>query len=65
MRYLKGSALLWVGLIFGIMATAAVAQLVQSPSQINGCVYNSSPPTLSNLQQSQFQCDSSGKLLLH
>ena len=35
---------------------------VSTPSAINGCVYNSSPPTLTNKQTAPFSCDSTGKL---
>lgn len=33
-----------------------------APSQIPGCVYLSSPPTLTNLQTSPFLCDINGRL---
>ncbi len=40
------------------------AQLV-SPAAVNGCVYLSTPPSLSDKQTVAFQCDSSGKLITH
>lgn len=33
-----------------------------APAQINGCVYFSTPPSLTNGQSSAFTCDSTGKL---
>lgn len=38
-----------------------VAQ-VSTPAAVNGCVYNSSPPTLTDKQTAPFSCDSTGKL---
>jgi len=35
---------------------------VSTPAAINGCVYNSSPGTLTNGQSAPFSCDSTGKL---
>lgn len=56
---------LGVGFVIGSMSPIgkAVAQLVQGPAQINGCIYLSSPPTLTNGQQTTFLCDSHGSLL--
>lgn len=33
-----------------------------APNAINGCVYNASPPTLTDKQSAAFSCDSTGKL---
>ena len=53
---------LWV-LAALLFATPVYAQQT-SPAQVNGCVYNSSLPTLTNGQSSVFQCDVNGKLLV-
>ncbi len=51
----------WALALLGI--TVAVAQQ-KSPDAVNGCVYNSSPPTLTDKQTTPFQCDSAGRLLV-
>lgn len=35
---------------------------VSTPAAVNGCVYNSSPPSLTDRQTVPFSCDSTGKL---
>lgn len=46
-----------------LYAAAMVAKAGPStPAQINGRVYNSSPPTLTDGQTAPFSCDSTGKL---
>jgi len=54
---------LWMALGAAIAAAvgAAVAQN-PTPNVLPGCVYNLTPPTLSNGQQSVLQCDSTGAL---
>lgn len=51
-----------LGLVIG-SAGLALAQTALQPAAINGCIYNSSLPTLTNRQSTVFHCDSSGKLL--
>ena len=48
--------------ILAVLGVSAV-QAQPAPAAINGCVYLSSPPTLTNGQTSPFQCDVNGKLL--
>lgn len=46
-----------------MVAGALIARAGPStPAQINGCVYNSSPPSLTDGQTAPFSCDSTGKL---
>lgn len=56
-----------VGVALGLAAASAVslAQSSLQPAQINGCVYASSLPILSNNQSVQFQCDVNGQLLVN
>lgn len=35
---------------------------VSTPAAVNGCVYNVTPPTLTDRQTAPFSCDSTGKL---
>lgn len=51
---------LFLGLFFGLLTQAALAQ---TPGSLPGCQYNATPPTLSDKQQSIWQCDSNGKLI--
>lgn len=46
-----------------LIASPALAQQT-TPAQVNGCIYNSSLPILTNGQSSVFQCDVNGKLLV-
>lgn len=50
------------GILAAGMVTYSLSQ--NAPSEIAGCVYNSSLPTLSNLQTTTLQCDANGQLLL-
>lgn len=52
------------GLVIGALTPVgpAFAQLFQ-PAAVNGCIYFSSAPTLSNRQQNTFRCDSNGRLV--
>jgi hypothetical protein len=54
----------WMGL--GALISAAIgtalAQSKQAPNSIPGCVYNVTPPTLTDKQTSALQCDINGKL---
>ena len=59
MTYKLALWLTWATIGGGLIGYA-VAQ--QAPQVIPGCVYNATPPVLSNGQQSALQCDSSGKL---
>lgn len=52
------------GLTLG-SAGLALAQALVAPAAVNGCVYNSTAPTLSNRQQTVFECDVNGKLITH
>ena len=52
------------GLIVGSVGIALAAGAI-SPAAVNGCVYNSTAPTLSNRQQTVFECDVNGKLITH
>jgi hypothetical protein len=56
--------MLWMALGALICAAvgAAIAQSPQGPNVIPGCVYNATPPTLSDKQQTTLQCDVNGKL---
>lgn len=56
--------LIWMGLGALISAAigAALAQSNQGPNTIPGCVYNATPPSLSDKQQTTLQCDVNGKL---
>lgn len=53
--------LAWVAGLIGV--TVAIAQQ-SSPAAVNGCVYNATPPTLTDKQSTVFQCDVNGKLLV-
>jgi len=54
---------LWMALGAAIAAAIGVATAQQtSPNVIPGCIYNSSPPTLTNGQSTVLQCDVNGKL---
>lgn len=50
-----------MGLAADLLIRSVVAQQF-SPGVIPGCVYNVTPPTLSNGQQSALQCDVNGRL---
>jgi hypothetical protein len=56
--------ILWMalGAIIAAAIGAAIAQSPQGPNVIPGCVYNATPPTLSDRQQTTLQCDVNGKL---
>ena len=53
---------LWI--LFGALIAAAIGTAVAQrvPSEFPGCVYNTTPPTLTNGQVSTLQCDVNGKL---
>lgn len=60
--------LLLIGLSAGV-AAITLAEIgnyafSQAPSEIIGCVYNSSLPTLSDKQTTALQCDTNGQLIL-
>ena len=44
---------------------AIVGAQQTGPSAINGCVYLASPPSLTDLQQYVYTCDSTGKLRMN
>lgn len=53
-------------ILVGLTIIGAIAQLVAqptTPTELPGCVYNSTPPTLTNRQITTFQCDVNGKLI--
>jgi len=54
--------LLWI--ICGALIAAAVGTALaqRNPTDFPGCVYHSSPPTLTDGQMSVLQCDVNGKL---
>lgn len=61
MTYKLALVLTWVA--FAAMVTGyAVAQSVRGPDSLPGCIYNSSPPTLTTGQVTALQCDSAGRL---
>ena len=50
-------------LLFALLcASCPVAALAQVPQVVTGCVYNSSAPTVANLQSISLQCDDNGNL---
>lgn len=49
------AAIIIVGIAIGFAQVTA-------PAAVNGCVYYSTPPTLTNGQTYPFTCDSGGKL---
>lgn len=51
-----------LGALLALASFGAYAQ--PAPSEIPGCVYNSTPPTLANFQTAPFQCDVNGRLKL-
>ncbi len=52
---------LWM-LLGATLAAGVGYATAQSPQVLPGCIYNSSPPTLTNGQQTTLQCDVNGKL---
>lgn len=54
--------LLWMAL--GALIAAAIGGAIAQnvPSTYPGCVYNATPPTLTNGQNTTLQCDVNGKL---
>ena len=52
----------WIAAFIGVSYAVAATVGQTQPAAVNGCVYNSSPPTLSDGQQGVFQCDASGNL---
>ena len=61
-RFVVGGAIV-VSFLLGAASLKLVAQQTV-PAQIDGCIYNSSLPTLSNGQASLWQCDVNGKVLV-
>jgi hypothetical protein len=60
----KGFLLLAAGgVIFG--GIYAAFALMQGPSDMPGCVYNATPPTLTDGQPSVLQCDTNSKIVVH
>lgn len=59
-------AFIGMGFILGSLTPVgrALAAYI-SPAAINGCTYFASPPTLTDRQQTKFQCDVNGRLLVH
>lgn len=50
-----------LGAAIASMVSYAVAQQ-KNPDSITGCVYNVTPPTLTDKQTAPLSCDSTGKL---
>jgi hypothetical protein len=53
--------------MFGVLVALAlpvVAQNQTQPNAVNGCIYNSTLPTLSNLQRGVFQCDNRARMMV-
>ena len=65
-RVILALACLSVGFGVGSLSPIgrAFAALV-SPAAVNGCLYQSSAPTLATGQTYVFQCDVNGKLITH
>ena len=59
MTYRNALWLTWAAIVGGFIGFA-YAQT--GPQVIPGCIYNVTPPTLSNKQQTTLQCDVNGKL---
>lgn len=53
---------LWIALGALIAAAVGTAVAQRVPSDFPGCVYNATPPTLTDKQSSVLQCDVNGKL---
>lgn len=51
-------------LLFLLSGLGLVEAQSNTPANINGCIYLTQLPTLTNGQQSVFHCDSSGQLLV-
>lgn len=49
-----------------LLIYAAISQLQSqpAPTDIAGCVYNTTPPTLANKQTVALQCDINGKIIV-
>lgn len=61
---LLASFCLVLGFVAGSLSPVGMAfAQIFSPAAVNGCIYFSSPPTLSDRQQNVFQCDVNGKLI--
>ena len=58
MTYKLALWLTWAGLVGAVVGYA----YAQAPQTIPGCVYNATPPTLTNRQTTSLQCDVNGKL---
>lgn len=52
------------GAVLAMIFVAPSATPQPAPSGIMGCVYNSSLPSLANLQTTTLQCDVNGQLIL-
>ncbi|HYM33399.1 MAG TPA: hypothetical protein VEU47_19020 [Candidatus Cybelea sp.] len=50
-----------IAVFVGALASLAAAQKT-TPDAVNGCVFNNTPPTLSDKQNVPFQCDTNGQL---
>lgn len=61
MSYKQALLLSWV-LFGGLIAGYGYAASSRGPDGLPGCIYNTSPPTLSDGQSVTFQCDVNGNL---
>lgn len=61
MSYKQALLLSWVAFISGIVGYSYAAS-VRGPDSLPGCIYNASPPTLSDGQSTTLQCDVNGNL---
>lgn len=50
-----------LGAALASMVSYSIAQQ-KNPDMITGCVYNATPPTLTDKQTAPLSCDSTGKL---
>lgn len=58
--------LIWIGLGTIALAGGLAAYVqAQAPSELAGCVYNATPPTLSDKQTVVIQCNVNGKIITH
>lgn len=61
MNYRTALWLSWV-VIGSALVGYAVAASKRGPDSLPGCIYNATPPTLTDGQSSALQCDINGKL---
>lgn len=58
----RQALILAAGMVAASIVHAYAVSTITTPAAVNGCVFNGTPPTLTDGQTAPLSCDSTGKL---